>query len=195
MARMPDTPSTTNDILYETFYSGAIGGSVLALLFLVTDALYGHPLFTPSLLGSTLLFQTPLQDVQPMSLEAVAWFSIVHFALFGVLGLIGSLLVRSLEAREKRPVWVTLALFGIMEAGVLLPLHTIAPNVAATLGYTRITVINLVTAATMVAFLHHARAAEEVARAEALGYRTDTDALGETDHTSVWVPPFVKRES
>jgi hypothetical protein len=36
------------DFLYETFYGGAIGGSILALFFLAVDTLAGQPLFTPS---------------------------------------------------------------------------------------------------------------------------------------------------
>jgi hypothetical protein len=200
MARIPESPSKTNDILYETFYAGAIGGSALALLFLVSDLVVGRPLFTPSLLGSTLLFGTPLDLAPALSLEAVALFTLVHFALFGVLGLVGSLLVRSMEAHERRPMWVTLVLFGVMEMGALLPIHALAPDLAATLGYTRVSVINLATAAAMVAFLHHARRVEEIARAEARGMYLDLeedadyDALwGSADRTSVWVPPFVKR--
>lgn len=192
---VPATPSRTNNILYETFFGGAIGGSVLALLFLASDAVRGEPLMTPSVLGSTLLFGTPLEFVEPMRLEAVALFSIVHFALFGVLGLIASLLVRAMESNERRPVWVTIVLFAIMEAGFFLPLMVLAPEVPGVIGEVRVSVINLATAASMVAFLHHAHRVEEVAEAEARGEETDYDALGGIDRTSVWVPPFVDRQS
>lgn len=194
MARVPDTPSKTSDILYETFYGGAIGGSVLALLFLASDAVRGQPLMTPSVLGSTLLFRTPVEFVEPMRLDAVALFSVVHFALFGVLGLIASFLVRGMEAHERRPVWVTLVLFAIMEAGFFLPLMVLAPEVPGVIGQTRVSVVNLATAASMVAFLHHARRVEEAAQAEARGEESDYDALAGADRTSVWVPPFVDRK-
>lgn len=189
MPRVPKSPSKTNDILYETFYAGAIGGSALALLFLVSDALYGQAFFTPSVLGQTLLMGTPLAATRPLDLEAVALFSAIHFALFGVLGLIGSVLVRAMESREKRPMWVTLVLFGVMEAASLLPLHYLAPELAGMLGYTRVSVINLATAVLMVAFLHYARTVE----ADARGEREDVDGLRGADRTSTWVPPFVER--
>jgi len=184
MASVPASPSKTNDILYETFYSGAVGGSVLALLFLVSDALHGRPLFTPSLLGQTLLMGATPTAAEPINLEAVAWFSAVHFALFGLLGLIGALLVRILEARESRPVWVALVLFGIMEAGVLLPLRTIAPEVAVTIGATRVHVVNLATAVSMVAFLHYARRAEAAPPDGELLEEADEE-LRTRDHPSI----------
>ncbi len=195
MVRMPQPPSKINDILYETFYSGAIGGSLLALLFLLSDAVHGRALFTPSALGSTLLFGTPLQATLPTSLEAVAWFSVVHFALFGVLGLIGSLLVRSMEAHENRPMWVTLVLFGIMEAGFFLPLRALVPGLPAIMGYARVSVVNLATAAAMVVFLHHARRVEAQAEAELRAHARDADrAMRDTSGAdSVEVPSFVRR--
>ncbi len=194
MARVPQSPSKTNDILYETFYSGAIGGSALALLFLLSDSAQGHPLFTPSVLGSTLLFRVPLQAAPATSLGAVALFSVIHFALFGVLGLVGSLLVRGLEAHERHTVWVTLVLFGIMEAGALLPLRVALPELAALLGYTRVSIINLATAATMVGFLHYAHRVEDAAHGKVESEEADDDARGDTaDRASAWAPPFVKR--
>src|SRR5262249_1333713 len=45
---------TRADLAYESLYCAAIGGSVIALFFLVIDAYNGHPLFTPSLLGGVL---------------------------------------------------------------------------------------------------------------------------------------------
>lgn len=183
MARLPRSRWKINDLLYETFYAGAIGGSLLAFLFLVSDAVHGKAFFTPSVLGSTLLLGTPLEPTPSTSLEAVAWFTVVHFALFGILGLIGSLLVRSMEAHENRPMWVTLVLFGIMEAGFFLPLHALVPGLTSVLGSWRVSVINLLTAAVMVSFLHHARRVEAVAEAEGAG----------RDVSSVEVPSFVRR--
>lgn len=195
MAAVPKSPSKINDILYETFYSGAIGGSLLALLFLVSDAVHGAPFFTPSVLGSTLLLGTPLQATHPTSLEAVAWFTVVHFALFGMLGLIGSLLVRSMEARENRPMWVTLVLFGIMEAGFFLPLRALVPGLAPILGYTRVSVINLLTAAVMVSFLHYARRMEAEAEEEVRSVAREGDRRPPSGRgpSSVEVPSFVRR--
>ena len=45
---------TRADLAYESLYCAAIGGSVIALFFLVIDAVNGQPLFTPSLLGGVL---------------------------------------------------------------------------------------------------------------------------------------------
>jgi hypothetical protein len=161
MARTPEPPTKTVNILYETFYSGAIGGSVVALLFLVADTLTGRPFYTPSLLGSTMFQGVDPATVTGMRLDAVALYTPVHFIVFGVLGLIGSILVRTMEARIRRPVWVTLILFGLMQAAFLLGLRTLTPGAPALLGYARAGVINLFAAVAMVLFLHWVRRQEE----------------------------------
>jgi hypothetical protein len=92
-------PPTTADVLYESFYSGAIGGAVIALFFLVLDIVGGRPLFTPSLVGSVLFFGESAEAVTGVRLEGVALASIVHLLAFMLLGLMASWVVRLVEAR------------------------------------------------------------------------------------------------
>ena len=93
--------------------------------------------------------------------------------------------MRALESHEKRPLWVTLSIFAVMEAGYFIPLYVFAPDVLPALGYARVALINMAAAAAMVAFLHHAHTVEEVACAEARGEtRTTTRCTGSTGHRS-----------
>ncbi|HET9947919.1 MAG TPA: hypothetical protein VFQ22_03220, partial [Longimicrobiales bacterium] len=50
----PEGPTLAEDLAFDAFYGGAIGGSTIALFFLVVDGLQGRPLFTPSLIGHVL---------------------------------------------------------------------------------------------------------------------------------------------
>ena len=60
----------TADFLFDTFYGGAIGGSILALFFLVVDVVGGHALFTPSLLGTALFADAPVTATTEIGLVA-----------------------------------------------------------------------------------------------------------------------------
>ena len=51
------------DLVYDSFFAGAVGGSAVALFFLFTDLLDGQPLFTPSLIGQVLFQGVPPEEV------------------------------------------------------------------------------------------------------------------------------------
>ena len=63
----------------EGITAGIIGGATIALWFLVLDSLHGHPLYTPSLLG-TAIFRpaTPVAppETLPVSVPMVLLFLI-----------------------------------------------------------------------------------------------------------------------
>ena len=67
MARRASIPNTPGDFLLESLYAGVLGGSAVALFFLVADLLDGRPFFTPSLIGSDRHKPTsrPLFDLLP----------------------------------------------------------------------------------------------------------------------------------
>jgi len=168
MESRSEYPSFRDNIFYETFYTGAIGGSVVAILFLVLDSIAGRPLFTPSVAGSAIFFGVPPDLQGSSSLEAVALFTPVHFLLAGVLGLVAALLVRAVEPSRNRPVLATLLLFGIIEGAYLLGTGILYPSMPEVLGYVRVALVNLVAAAAMVAWVHHSGDVEEDAREDSI---------------------------
>ncbi len=148
------------DILYESFYTAGIGGSFVALAFLLVDGLFGHPFFTPSLLGQVIFFHTPAASVSSISLKAVAYYTPVHFLAFFLVGLVGAVLVRTMEAHTRRPFWVMLVLFGIMEGGYLLVTRYLLQGVGNVLDAPRVAGVNFFAAICMVAFLHYTQRLE-----------------------------------
>ncbi|HKJ01359.1 MAG TPA: hypothetical protein VJ997_02860, partial [Longimicrobiales bacterium] len=109
------------DIAYGSFYSGAVGGAVVAFVFLAADVMAGRPLFTPSLLGSVVFLGQSAADVTGVNLVAVALFTGVHFVAFGCLGVLSTMLFRAALERDMAPTVVTgAALFVAMQGGLYL---------------------------------------------------------------------------
>lgn len=140
---------TVIDFVFEAFYSGAVGGSIVALFFLVLDALRGHVLYTPSLLGSVLLGGTPPDAAADIRLDMVAYYSALHFAAFGLVGASVTLLMHAVGAYSRHPVRASLALF--------LFLEVVSAGFAAVLGALPVAAANLLAAVGMVTFFAWSR--------------------------------------
>ncbi len=153
------------DFLFDSFYSGAIGGAAVALFFLVTDSLDGEPLFTPSLMGSVLFMDIAAEDVVKASLDAVAYFSIVHFGGCAVVGTLATWLVHEVELHSRHPVVVLIVLFAILEVVFLLVASLAMPGVIERLGILRVGAANLLAAGSMSFFFvisHRDKAWEKI---------------------------------
>lgn len=147
-------PSKLADILFDAFYTAAVGGSVVALFFLVVDLAMGRgALYTPSLLGSVTFAGAEPESVTQVRLDMASYFTIVHFALFGWIGLAMSVLVHTVEVYSPHPRGAFLGLFLILEGSFLLGANLFAPGVVATIGFGRIVAANLLAAAAMTAFM------------------------------------------
>jgi len=154
MARMNSRPAKPGDVAYGIFYSGAVGGCAVALVFLGADVMAGRPLFTPSLLGSVAFMGRSAADVTSVSLTAAALFTLVHFAAFGCLGALATVLFRATLARDLAPTVVTaLTLFAVMEGGIYLASATVLPGVVQALGGGTVFAANALTALAMSLFL------------------------------------------
>ncbi len=152
---------TRGDLIFDSFCSGAIGGSAVGLFFLVIDFLDGQPLFTPSLLGSVLFHGVGVEDVTQVRLDAVVYFSIAHIAAFVALGAAISFLVHEAELHSRHPVEVLLVLLAILEVGFFLVASLAFPGLIARLGIVRVGVANLLAAGSMALFFvlsHRAKA-------------------------------------
>lgn len=156
--------SPTADFLYETFYGGAIGGSVLALFFLVVDALARQPLFTPSLVGTAIFTDAAVSPATEVRLDMVAYFSILHFATFIVTGATLSGLYRVLDSYAGRSTFLVALTFALLTGGFALIGITLATGVVPVIGLAWIVLGNLLTAFAMVTFLERAHASSERAR-------------------------------
>ena len=115
------TTHTLGDYAYDAIYVGGIGGGLVALFFLVLDVVTrGEPLFTPSLMGSVLFDRAAPETIQTVSMMAVAKYTAVHFAAFGMLGAGISYITHQAEIRSRHPALVIGGVFLILIALYLI---------------------------------------------------------------------------
>ena len=137
------------DVALDSLYAGVLGGSAVGGFFLVVDLLDGQPLFTPSLMGSVLFLGAAAEDVAAVRLDAVAYFSLAHIAVFAALGAAVSLVVHEVELYSRHPVEVLLVLFAIIEVAFFALAPVAMPGVIARLGIVRVGIANLLAAGSM----------------------------------------------
>lgn len=147
------TGSDVGRLAYETFYGGAIGGSVIALSFLVLDMLQGRPLFTPSVIGSALFAGADPTAVAEVRLDMVAYFTVVHFAAFLVLGALASKVCEMTELAASNLLVVTGVVFVVLTAAFLGGAAWMMGGVVGVIGLPQILGVNALTAGAMAAFL------------------------------------------
>jgi len=152
----PDPAGTPRgDFAYEAFFTGAIGGVVIALFFLAVDALAGHVFFTPSLMGAALVSDTPVSDDVAVRLDRVALYTLVHFGVFLVLGAVASS-IRGAALSSGGVVALGAAIFVIMTGAFWIGTTTVLAGVGSAIGWPLVLAANLVTSIAMTAFLNQA---------------------------------------
>ncbi len=144
---------TPADIVFDAFFLAGFGGSMVGLFFLVIDVSNGQPFFTPSLLGSVLFGGAAAETGVEVSMEMAAYYTIVHFATFGALGLGVAFLVYEVELHARHTALVLLLLFLGFELAFVFGASILMPGVIETLGPLRVGVANLLAAASMALFL------------------------------------------
>jgi hypothetical protein len=146
----------TQDFLYDSFYSASIGASVVALFFLLIDAVQGQPFFTPSLMGAVMFRGADAANVNAVQLDMVAYYSVVHMAAFAAIGLALAFLVREVRLHAKHPAQFFVLFFLVFEAAFLVVSRLLLPGVNEALGHFRIFLANLCAAGAMAVFLYQA---------------------------------------
>jgi uncharacterized membrane protein YgdD (TMEM256/DUF423 family) len=118
--------SREHSSLGEGVLTGLIGGIVVAVWYLLIDLGRGQPLHTPNVLGQVFVGRdtTPGFHVMP---QAVAEYSILHFVVFLILGV---LLVWLAHLATRNPslrmgVWLGLVIGFLLFLGHLLMLYAL----------------------------------------------------------------------
>lgn len=140
------------DRIYEEgMMGGVIGAATIALWFFIVDFLQGQPLFTPSVLGYSLLKGgiglTSLQSI-PISFEVVFMFTWIHGLVFVVIGVAGSWLLHLAE-RDPNYGFGILLLFVLFEFGFICVSLLFSEDVLQALAIPDILIGNLLAAAAM----------------------------------------------
>ncbi len=138
-------------IYEEGMISGVIGAATIALWFFIVDSLQGQLLFTPSVLGYSLLKGeaglTSFQSI-PISIEVVFMFTWIHGLVFVAIGVAGSWLLHLAE-RDPNYGFGILLLFVLFEFGFICVSLLFSEGVLQALTIPDILIGNLLAATAM----------------------------------------------
>lgn len=143
--------SVKHGLLNEATDAGLLGGSAVALWFLVLDLLAGHPLRTPSVLGQVLLLGEQHPDVNNMVFGAVVLYTGFHFIVFLAFATIVALMVR-LSVEQAVVRFALLVLFVAFELCFYVVIHTVSEEIGALFPLWTVLGANLLATAVMMAY-------------------------------------------
>lgn len=152
-AAPPRRSSPASELVFDTFFGGVLGASAIALFFLVVDVVQGRPLFTPSLIGTVLFTGASPAGVTGVRLDMVAYFTLVHFAVFGALGAGISGLCRRWALAEAHPLVVAATVFVILTSALALGDLLLMRGVVSAIGLGIVLAANAVAGLAMGAFI------------------------------------------
>ncbi|HUF76842.1 MAG TPA: hypothetical protein VMM35_11220 [Longimicrobiales bacterium] len=152
-SRPTGTATAAADLAYGAFYGGALGGSVIAIFFLIMDGIQGQALYTPSMLGTALFLDTIVPGVR---LDMVALFSVVHFASYFAVGAFASWLHLTWEPLRHQFLALGVVIFTMLTGLLFLADWLVLDGVASALGIFEVLIANAITAGAMAAFIGRA---------------------------------------
>jgi hypothetical protein len=135
--------------------AGVLAGLVVALWFLVVDALAGRPFHTPAVLASALSGQ----DVATPTFRLVAAYTVVHFAVFALLGVAVAGAIAALRMPPRLLLGVPFGIVAqelIFYAGLLLS----GTGRVAVVPWPHVVAANVLSGFVLMAYLHRAERAE-----------------------------------
>jgi hypothetical protein len=144
------------DILREGILAGFLGGSVVAVWFLLYDAVRLRPLHTPALLGAAVL--QGLRDPERLipRLDVVVGYTVFHFAVFAFFGIAVAALLLAAE-REPRILLALFVLFLCFQVFFFGFLEALDAHLAGALPWWNVAIGNLLASVAMISyfFLSH----------------------------------------
>ena len=138
-------------VLTEAADAGFLGGTTVAIWFLIRDLLAGHPLRTPSVLGQYFLLGEPHPDAQHLIFGAVVLYTAVHFIVFVLFALAVALLMR-LAVEQPAVRFALLVLFVTFEFCFYVLVNTVSEEVGALFPLWTVLAANLLASAVMAAY-------------------------------------------
>jgi hypothetical protein len=144
------------DVVREGIVAGLFGGAVVAVWFLLYDAVRLRPLHTPALLGAAILQGLRDPTLLIPRLDVVVGYSVFHFAVFGLFGIV---IATCLYAAEREPrillgLFILFLCFQVFFFGFLQALDV---HLAGALPWWNVAIGNLLASVAMVTyfFLSH----------------------------------------
>jgi len=138
-------------VIREGVVAGLLGAALVAVWFLVFDALQGRPFYTPALLGAGVFEGLRDPALLEIKLGVILGYTVLHGAAFLAFGILCAILIVAAE-REPSLSWAFVALFASFEVFFLVLDRLFAESVLGALVWWAILVGNLLAAAGMLAY-------------------------------------------
>src|SRR5438067_1926034 len=152
---------------------GLLAGLTVALWFLVVDSLAGRPFHTPAVLAGALA----RQDIMAPTFRIVAAYTVVHFAVFALLGVAMAAAIGALRLPPRLLLGVPFGLVAqelVFYAGLLL---SGTPRVAV-VPWPHVVAANVLSGWVLMWYLHRAQPEAVAVAALALGAQWVLGTLG-----------------
>lgn len=141
----------TQDVIAHGEMGGLLAGLVVAVWFFVLDLASGAPFRTPITLAETLLGR----DVAGASGRLVLAYTVVHFGVFVVLGVVTAALLRALRLAPGLLLGVVFGI-GVLDAVYYAGLLITGANMTAALPAAHVVGSNALAGMVLMAYLHRA---------------------------------------
>ena len=158
---IPPRPTRQADVAFAALTSGAVGSAAVALTFLLVDALRGQPFFTPSLMGSLVFGAGDPGAAEVLRLDFMALYTLLHFSVFSVLGVLSTLAYERLSGTPGRPLALGAAILATLSLGAGVVDAVVFPGLLASVGTAPVTVAHTVAATAMGWLIHSTMRGEE----------------------------------
>ncbi|HXG43614.1 MAG TPA: hypothetical protein VNJ71_02535 [Gemmatimonadales bacterium] len=132
----------------EAVDAGLLGGSTVAIWFLIRDLLAGRPLLTPSVLGQVFILGQDPPVTTRIDFSAVILYTAVHFLAFVAFGFLVTLVVR-LACRSGVARFALLVLFVVFELGFYVFVEVAASGIGGLFPLWAVLLANLFAALVM----------------------------------------------
>lgn len=142
-------PRVIRDRIAQGAIGGVLAGSVPAIWFLVVDAFASRPFRTPAVLASALSGQ----DIATPTFRVVAAYSVVHFAVFVLLGVA---MAWAMSAFRMPPRLLLGVPFGIAVQELVFYTGLLLGGRVAVVPWPHVLAANVVSGFVLMAYLHRA---------------------------------------
>jgi hypothetical protein len=117
----------THSTLREGLLTGLLGGLVVAAWYAAIDLGRGQPFYTPSVLGQVFAAGDTLPAVRTVVPQAVAEYTLLHFGVFLLLGIVLTALTHMAIGNPslRMGVWLGLVISFVFLLGFLFVLYSL----------------------------------------------------------------------
>jgi hypothetical protein len=154
-----------NRILREGFIAGCIGAAIVAVWFLVIDAINGRPFFTPAMLGSAVFWGAHDASAVVIDYSRIIGYTMIHVSAFVIVGCIAAALAAEVEDAPST-LFLVIVAFCFFEVGFYILVALIARPLLGYLAWWNVAIGNGLAAIAMGYYLwrEHPKIGEELRR-------------------------------